>query len=105
MSLGTEKKKKKQKQKKTKKAALANKYGLTNSVKNIEWWKLGDNAKRVWKIEWWVMSNGNWVIKKMKPNSPLNSQQATYNQPPKYVQSLSTLNKLSILTYKGGLYI
>ena len=50
-------------------------YGPTNSVKNIEWWKLGDDAKRVWKIEWWVMSyelwvmsDGNWVMEKVKPN-------------------------------------
>ena len=42
MSLGTEKKK-------------TDKYGLTNSVKNIEWWKLDDDAKRVWKIKWWVI--------------------------------------------------
>ena len=27
----------------------------TNSVKNIEWLKLGDDVKRMWKIEWWVM--------------------------------------------------
>ena len=33
------------------KAAPADRYGLTNSVKNIEWWKLGDDAKQVWKIE------------------------------------------------------
>ena len=48
MSLGTEKKKKK-------KAIPADRYGPTNSVKNIEWWILGDDAKQVWKIEWWVM--------------------------------------------------
>ena len=36
MSLGIEKKK-----------VPADKYGPTNSVKNIEWWKLGDDAKRV----------------------------------------------------------
>ena len=52
MSLGTGKKN----------AALADRYGPTNSVKNIEWWKLGDNAKRVWKIEWWVMSYELWVM-------------------------------------------
>ena len=71
VSLGTEKKKKK-------KSVLADRYGPTNSVKNIEWWKLGDDAKWVWKIEWWVMSNewwkfsdGNWVMKFSYPNSPL----------------------------------
>ena len=73
MSLGTLKKKKK-------KVTPTDMYGPTNSVKNIKWWKLGDDAKRVWKIEWWamsdelwVMSYGNWVIKKVKPNSPLES--------------------------------
>ena len=36
VSLGTEKKN-----------APANRYGATNSVKNIEGWKLGDDAKQV----------------------------------------------------------
>ena len=54
MSLGTKKIKNK--------TVPANKYGPTNSVKNIEWWKLGDDAKRVWKIEWWVMSYEWWVM-------------------------------------------
>ena len=38
--------------KKWKKAVSADRYEPTNSVKNSEWWKLGDDAKRVWKIEW-----------------------------------------------------
>ena len=69
VSLGTKKKKK---------IVPADRYRPTNSVKNIEWWKLGDDAKRVWKIEWWVMSyewwvmsDRNWVMEKVKPNSPL----------------------------------
>ena len=53
VSLGIEKKKK---------TASADRYGPTNSMKNIEWWKLGDDAKRVWKIEWWVMSYDWWVM-------------------------------------------
>ena len=54
MSLGIENKNPKNK---NKKAAPADRYGPINSVKIIEWWKLGDNAKQVWKIEWWVMSD------------------------------------------------
>ena len=38
--------------KKKKSTVPANKYGPANSVKNIEWWKLGDGTKQVWKIEW-----------------------------------------------------
>ena len=59
-------KQKKQKKKKTKKKSEkvtpTDMYGPTNSVKNIELWKLGDDAKRVWKIEWWVMSYELWVM-------------------------------------------
>ena len=32
------------------------------SVKNSEWWKLSDEGKRMWKIEWWVMSYEWWVM-------------------------------------------
>ena len=39
VSLGTKKNKKK--------TAPSDRYGPTNSVKNIEWWKLGDDAKHV----------------------------------------------------------
>ena len=49
--------------KKWKKAVSADRYGPTNSVKN---WVMND--------KWWVMSNGNWAIKKVKPNSPLATQ-------------------------------
>ena len=35
--------------------------GPTNSVKNIEWWKVSDGAKQPWYLEWWVMSNEWWV--------------------------------------------
>ena len=71
MSLGTKNKtkKKKKEKKKEEKAALVNRYGSTNSVKNIEWWKLGDNAKRVWKIEWWVMSDECWKLSEKKNES------------------------------------
>ena len=50
------------KKKKRKKVTPNDMYGPTNSVKNIEWWKLGNDAKRVWKIEWWVMSDELWVM-------------------------------------------
>ena len=36
--------------------------GPPNSVKNSEWWKLSDEGKRMWKIEWWVMSDELWVM-------------------------------------------
>ena len=62
VSLGTGKKKKK-KEEEEEEAVPADRYGPTNSVKNIEWWKLGDDAKRVWKIEWWMMSDEWWVMK------------------------------------------
>ena len=32
--------------------------------------KLSDK-RWIMSYEWWMMSDGNWVIKKMKPNSPL----------------------------------
>ena len=64
MSLGTEKKK----------SYTVDRYGPTNSVKNIEWWKLGDDAKRVWKFEWWVMSDEWWKLsdQKNEAKQPLN---------------------------------
>ena len=61
----------------------------TNSVKNIEWWEVSDDAKQTWYfrvmtdgkwvmvpnkhgiLKWWVMSDGNWVKKKQKPNKAL----------------------------------
>ena len=36
--------------------------GPTNSVKNVEWWKMNDGAKRVFDFKWGVMSDGNWVM-------------------------------------------
>ena len=44
--------------------------GPTNSVKNIEWWQVSDSAKRVGYFKWWVMSDGNWVMKNIDPNCP-----------------------------------
>ena len=71
MSLGIENKN--QKKKNQKKAAPADRYGPINSVKNIEWWKLGDDAKQVWKIEWWVMNDEWWKLsdKKNESKQPL----------------------------------
>ena len=44
----------------------------------IVWQILSDDAKRVWKIKWWVisdelwkLSDGNWVMKFLHPNSLL----------------------------------
>ena len=36
--------------------------GPPNSVKNSEWWKLSDEGKRMWKIEWQVMSDELWMM-------------------------------------------
>ena len=51
--------------------------GPPNSVKNSEWCKLSDCTKQPWylecwvmKIEWWVMSDGNWMIKKVNQTGP-----------------------------------
>ena len=56
MSLGIRKKKKK--------LHRVTGIGPTNSVKNIEWWQVSDDAKRVWYFKWWVMSDELWVMKK-----------------------------------------
>ena len=36
--------------------------GPPNSMKNNEWWKLSDEGKWMWKIEWEVMSDELWVM-------------------------------------------
>ena len=48
--------------KKKKKSCTVTDVGPPNSVKNSEWWKLSDEGKQMWKIEWWVMSDELWVI-------------------------------------------
>ena len=60
MSLGTENNNNNNNnnKKKKEKAAPTDRYGLTNSMKNIEWWKLGD--------EWWKLSD-----KKSEAKQPL----------------------------------
>ena len=74
-------------------------------MKIIEWWKLGDDAKRVWKFEWWVMSDGlwvmsdewwklsdeNWVIKKV-----ISDQKSEAKQPIRFEQLLSGQNSKDI---------
>ena len=40
----------------------------TNSVKNIEWWCQMGVVFRVMSDEWRKLSDGNWVMKKNKPN-------------------------------------
>ena len=52
VSLGTEEKKKK--------LHRATGMGLTNSVKNIEWWEVSDSAKQTWYFR--VMSDEWWKI-------------------------------------------
>ena len=47
--------------------------GSHKQLKNIEWWQVSDGAKwgrvlGVGYFKWWVMSNGNWVMKKKHPN-------------------------------------
>ena len=60
--------------------------GPPNSVKNSEWWKLSDEGKQMWKIEWWVMSDGNWVTIFCWPNRLLNTLILTQKK-----KSLNTL--------------
>ena len=55
--------------KKKKKLSWVIGMGPTNSVKNIEWWEVSDGAKQIWYFR--VMSDGNWVTKKNKPNKAL----------------------------------
>ena len=64
------------KKKKRKKSCTVIGMGPPNSVKNNEWWKLSDSTKQPWYLEWWVMSDGNLVIKKW-------TKQALRNRDPK----------------------
>ena len=73
---------------------------------------MGDDAKRVWKFEWWVMSDGlwvmsdglwvmsdewwklsdeNWVIKKV-----ISDQKSEAKQPIRFEQLLSGQNSKDI---------